>query len=245
MGLNLFNKLQKLKIHGYKNRLRVGLPEATFKAMFNPASLSMSHGNQFHNLQGINTTGRVARYSHTAPPKIKLDLVMDGTGVTDYGGVTVLGLGAASVATQIKTFMDLCFYMDGKLHEPKFLKIQWGTSLLKDFNCRLQSVDIEYTSFEKSGAPLHAVLKTTFVEDESPTTLALKAGKSSPDLSHVRVVKSGDTLPLLTKDIYGSSAHYLRVAEVNGLDDFRCLIPGQELLFPPSERESTGEAASQ
>lgn len=245
MGLNLFNKLQKLKINVYKNRLRIGLPEATFKVMFNPASLSMSHKNKFHNLQGINTTGRVARYSHTTSPTIKLDLVLDGTGVTDYGGATLLGLGTASVEAQIKKFMHLCFYMDGKIHEPKFLKIQWGTSLLDDFNCRLDSVDIEYTSFEKNGAPLHAVLKTTFVEDESPKTLALKAGKSSPDLSHVRVVKSGDTLPLLTKDIYGSSAYYLRVAEVNGLDDFRHLIPGQELFFPPLEGGSTGEAASQ
>lgn len=243
MGLNLFNKLQKLKINGYKNRLRIGLPEGTFKAMFNPASLSMSHKNKFHNLQGINTTGRKAMYSHTTSPTIKLDLVLDGTGVTDYGGETLLGLGAASVEAQIKTFLQLCFYMDGKIHEPRFLKIQWGTSLLEDFNCRLDSVDIEYTSFKKSGAPLHAVLKATFVEDESPTTLALKARKSSPDLSHVRIVKSGDTLPLLTKDIYGSSAQYIRVAEVNGLDDFRRLIPGQELFFPPLERESTIEAA--
>lgn len=245
MKLNIFNKLQKLKIHGYKNRLRIGLPTETFKAMFNPASLSMRHKNKYHNLQGINTTGRVARYSHTTSPEIKLDLVLDGTGVTDHGGATLLGLGTGSVAKQIERFMNLCFYMDGKIHEPKFLKIQWGDSLLEDFNCRLDSVDVEYTSFEKSGAPLRAVLKTTFIEDESPTTLALKARKSSPDLTHVRVVKSGDTLPLLTKDIYGSSAHYLRVAEVNGLDDFRRLIPGQELFFPPLERESTIETAAQ
>jgi nucleoid-associated protein YgaU len=47
------------------------------------------------------------------------------------------------------------------------------------------------------------------------------------------VVKSGDTLPLLAKEIYGSSEYYLRVAEVNGIDDFRNLTPGQQIIFPP------------
>jgi nucleoid-associated protein YgaU len=60
--------------------------------------------------------------------------------------------------------------------------------------------------------------------------------KSSPDLTHVRVVKAGDTLPLLTKAIYGSSRDYLRVAEHNGLDNFRDLTPGRRLVFPPLEQ---------
>ncbi|PON10328.1 hypothetical protein C2W62_50650, partial [Candidatus Entotheonella serta] len=75
----------------------------------------------------------------------------------------------------------------------------------------------------------------TFGEDLHPTKRARKEGKSSPDLSHTRLVKRGDTLPLLTKEIYGTSSHYLRVAQVNGLDDFRNLTPGQTLFFPPLE----------
>ena len=59
---------------------------------------------------------------------------------------------------------------------------------------------------------------------------------SSPDLTHRRVVVEGDTLPQLCREIYGSPEHYLRVAQVNGLDDFRDLSPGQELFFPPYER---------
>ena len=49
----------------------------------------------------------------------------------------------------------------------------------------------------------------------------------------VRHRQSGDTLPLLTKQIYGSPAAYLDVARFNGLDDFRTLTPGKEILFPP------------
>ncbi len=241
MPLNVFNKLQKLKINVYKNRLRYGVPNSTFTAMFNPTSISTSHTNKFSKLQGINTSGRTAKYSHSSSNDVKLDLVLDGTGVTDYGLTSLLGFGADSVSDQVKKFLDMCFYLDGDIHEPKFLKLQWGKGVLEDFDCRLQSVDIEYTLFDKSGAPLHAILKTTFIEDIDATKRAKKDGKNSPDLTHTRIVKSGDTLPLLSKEIYGSSQYYLRLAQVNGLDDFRNLTPGREIIFPPLDRNETIE----
>ncbi len=233
MSLNLFNKLQKLKINVYGNRLRIGLPQDTFTVMFNPTTISTQHENKFSKLQGINTSGRTAKYAYGRSKEVRLDLVLDGTGVTDFGISTLLGLGTKSVPDQIDQFLNLCFYMDGQIHEPKFLKLQWGEGVLADFDCRLQSADIEYTLFDKNGAPLHAVLKTVFVEDVDPSKRNRKDGKSSPDLSHTRVVKSGDTLPLLSKEIYGSSQYYIRVAQVNGIDDFRNLTPGQEIIFPP------------
>jgi len=79
----------------------------------------------------------------------------------------------------------------------------------------------------------NASITSAFVEDRTAQAIFREAGKSSPDLTHVRVVKSGDTLPLLCKEIYGSSQYYLRVAAHNGLDDFRNLLPGQTLSFPP------------
>ncbi|MCG8421907.1 MAG: hypothetical protein MJE77_28635 [Proteobacteria bacterium] len=235
MGLlNLF-KLEKVKIGVYGNRLRAGLPQKTFTVMFNPESFSMKHENVFQNLQGIQTSGRRAMYSHSRSDQLKLDLVIDGSGVTDYSLIRLLGLGSDSVSEQIDKFLELCFFMDGNIHEPKFLKLQWGDGPLKEFDCRLQSVDIKYTSFDRDGSPLRAELTTVFVEDlDSAKRLRLE-GKSSPDLSHSRVVKSGDTLPLLCKEIYGSSEYYIRVAEANQLDDFRNLTPGQELVFPPLE----------
>jgi hypothetical protein len=37
----------------------------------------------------------------------------------------------------------------------------------------------------------------------------------------------------MTERIYGDSKYYLEVAKINGLINFRQLIPGQELFFPP------------
>ena len=142
-------------------------------------------------------------------------------------------MGADSVTEQIDDLLGMCFYMDGELHEPKYLTIQWGDGPLQDFDCRLESVDITYTSFDKSGAPLRADLKTVFVEDLDPEKRAKRDGKSSPDLSKTRIVKSGDTLPMLSKEVYGSAHHYIRLAQINRLDDFRNLKPGQRIVFPP------------
>lgn len=97
----------------------------------------------------------------------------------------------------------------------------------------MKTLEITYKLFDEAGDPIRAELNVVFVEDKSAETISREAGKTSPDLTHIRVVKSGDTLPLLCKEIYGSSSYYLRVAADNKLDDFRNLVPGQRLFFAP------------
>lgn len=216
--------LEKLKISAYTDSKREK-DGKTFEVMFNPASFSVNYQNIFQKYRGINTSGQTANYSHSKSDALRLKLILDGTR---------LPLLSASVKDRIDKFLDLCFSMDGTIHQPKFLKIDWG--VLNGFECRLQSVDIEYTSFDRDGMPLRAELTTVFIEDLDPVKRAKKDAKESPDLTHTRIVKSGDTLPLLTRDVYGSSAYYMRVAQVNALDDFRNLTPGQTLFFPPLDK---------
>jgi nucleoid-associated protein YgaU len=58
----------------------------------------------------------------------------------------------------------------------------------------------------------------------------------SPDVTHLRTVMAGDTLPLMCFRIYGDSRYYSEVAKVNNLDHFRRLQPGEALMFPPLEK---------
>ena len=235
MGLDFF-ELQKLKIISYTDERRDRRSEVEpFEVMFNPDSISVAHANNFSEQEVINTQGQ-PHYASQAADRLSLNLVVDGTGVADFGITKLLGMGTKSVSDQITSFLQVCFRSDGQIHEPRYLKIQWGTGVLQDFNCRLESVDIEYSLFDRSGAPLHAQLRTNFIGDSDLLRIALQERKSSPDLSHRRIVKSGDTLPLLSKEIYGSSHYYLRVAQVNNLDDFRNLTPGQEIIFPPLDK---------
>jgi hypothetical protein len=230
MALDIF-KLEKLRIKAYKSRERSdGDLVGEFEAMFNPESFSQKYGIQYGRRQGLNSSDQQATYSRSKPSSLKLNLVLDGTNVNEMG---ILQLGPQkTVSDRINEFLDLTFRMNGEIHEPNYLKAEWGDLT---FLGRLGSVDITYNSFNPDGKPLRAELNVTLVSDTPTRRRLAQENKESADLTHTRTVKDGDSLPLLCMKIYGSSAHYLRVAQANKLDNFRNLIPGQEIVFPALE----------
>ena len=231
MGLlNLF-KLEKLKIKAYEDPKRAR-PRSEFEAMFNPASFQQSYAIAWDQKQGPGSSGAEMDYAWSDPQKLTLDLILDGTGVHEFGFNL---LRRRLVKDQVRNFLDVAYSFQGNTHQPNYLNVAWGTL---DFDCRLQNVDVSYTAFERDGTPLRAELKVTFIGDKEAGRRAKEERRSSPDLTHSRTIRQGDTLPLLTREIYGSPKHYLAVARWNGLDDFRNLSPGQTLLFPPLERLS-------
>jgi nucleoid-associated protein YgaU len=112
------------------------------------------------------------------------------------------------------------------------VRLLWGSLI---FFGRMTSMSTQYTLFKASGEPLRAKVDLQFVGTMSKSESQLVANRSSPDLSHVVVVRDGDTLPLLCNRIYGDSSYYPEVAQANGLAGFRELLPGQRLVFPPLE----------
>ena len=131
------------------------------------------------------------------------------------------------------------FEFNGNIHSPNFLRLQWGKQFI--FDCRLTKLKLEYTLFAPDGTPLRAKAGSSFTEYTNKVELAKEENKTSPDLSHVRVVKAGDTLPLLCAEIYGASEYYPQVAAANDIVDFRNLAEGTSIVFPPlsSERQAS------
>lgn len=227
---NLF-KLAKLKIRAYKKQSRAESSFlGTFEAQYNPESLSITYETSLQTEPGIGRHSGRAKFTKNRQKTLNVKLVFDGTGVSDYGGANL----QKRVASRIEKFLELCRKPDGSTHEPPYLKLSWGHGVfVAGYPCRLKSATINYLSFDRDGSPLHAEVEAVFVEDRNPATSNQEDGFNSPDLSHKRTVIAGQSLPMLCQEIYGSPAYYLRVAEVNGLDDFRVLTPGQELIFPP------------
>jgi nucleoid-associated protein YgaU len=226
-------KLAKLKIEAYNSRRRrTGDLVGTFVAMFNPASFSQGYEIKYGSGQGYNSTNKKVDYARSKPSELTLKLLLDGTGVDELAASDATG--GQKVSDRVKKFLDLTFRMNGKIHEPNYLVVKWGDLI---FSCRLQSVGITYTNFNRDGTALRAELEISLISDIEVKKRTREEGKSSPDLTHRRIVRLGDTLPLLTKEVYGSSANYLLVAQANGLDDFRNLTPGQELVFPAFQSE--------
>jgi len=230
MGLNLF-KLEKLKIKAYGKATRNEPPSKTFEAMFNPSSFKRSYKTNWHykEQQPINNSAPELVYTSSDPGRLVIDLLLDGTGVDQMGVMTLLGSNT-TVSKRITKFLDVAYDYDGKAHEPNCLVVEWGSL---NFPCRLESVDINYTNFDRDGTPLRAELAASFISDEEAERTLAKEDKKSPDLTHVRIAREGDTLPLLASAVYGSSAYYLDVARFNKLDNFRSLTAGQQIVFPP------------
>jgi len=226
MAFDLF-KLEKLKICAFDDVERGDKPVLEFEAMFNPTSYSQTYAIEWARQQGVNSTGTELTYSRSLPGELTLDLVVDGTGVNEMGIVAVT---QKSVSERVQELLDVTFNYNGAIHESNYLIVTWGKL---SFSCRLSSLTVNYTRFNRDGAPLRAELKVSLVSDESNKKRAQQEQRTSPDLMHSRIVREGDTLPLLTKEIYGSSARYLDVARYNELDHFRSLTPGREILFPP------------
>jgi hypothetical protein len=123
---------------------------------------------------------------------------------------------------------------NGDVHRTNFLKVAWGSMPVR--RCVLKSASIAYKLWKPSGVPLRAVITASFVDNSDDKTRVAKEKKSSPDLTHVRTVLAGQTLPALCTSIYGVPDHYVEVARRNGLDQFRNLVPGTRLVFPPLEK---------
>jgi hypothetical protein len=220
-------KLEKFTVEGFDGADRAGLAPK-FEAQFNPAHIRWNYGISWSCGRTINSSGHQQSYEYSKAPELSVTLTIDGTNVDAMG---FYAFAAATVEDRIKQFKKVAYDYRGDKHEPPYLRVSWGS--LESFDCRLHSFSVTYTLFDRDGTPLRAEIATRFIGDVLAAKLAKLQQKSSPDLTHSRIVRSGDTLPLLSKDIYGSSERYLDVARYNGLDDFRKLMPGQELLFPP------------
>jgi nucleoid-associated protein YgaU len=226
-------KLEKLKIFAFTDdKRKKEINGSPFEAMFNPQTISQTNSNLFKPGEAIGGATQNPIFIRTMPSDLRLNLLLDGTGVEKMGLVNLFSR-TETVQDRIKSFLAIAYQPQSATHEPSYLSVNWGDV---SFNCRLTSITTNYTSFERNGSPLRAELDLTLTADDDVAKQQSKAGFTSPDVSHARLVRGGDTLPLLTRDVYGSTAYVPSVARANGLDHIRGLQPGQTLIFPPLAR---------
>jgi hypothetical protein len=195
-----------------------------FEAFVNPNEITLSYEMEYDSAQGSGTTGSRMEFKKVKPGDMSLTFFLDGTGASGR---------ALDVQDKIAEFQAVTGY-DGSIHRPNYLKVVWGTLQVK--RCVLKSATIAYKLFKPDGVPLRAVITANFTDNSDDQTRVALAQDESPDLTHVRLVKAGDTLPLLCYQIYGDPAYYLEAARVNRLDQFRVLRPGTHIVFPPLEK---------
>lgn len=193
------------------------------KVTINPASYNRSfeavtrNSNCNKTADGQQATQKIVDFTE----KIDFELWFDSTGAIP---------GSRDVAEDIEWLRENLSQYDGDIHSTRFVRLSWGGL---QFEGQLKNMTVNYLYFNRNGDPLRAKATLNFEELVDQKVQARKKNPKSPDLTHVRTIRDGDTLPLLCYEIYNNPAYYIQVAEANGLSNFTNIQAGQIIYFPP------------
>lgn len=226
-------ELKKMKIYAYTDvdleedhLAEMDGLENPYTALINPEGYTVDLKYEFQSEQGLGTTGADQKFIARKPKEMAFEFLFDNTGIID-------GAPKENVAAEVENFRKFLMDYDGNAHQPRFFKFAWGTDLFKG---RCASLNIAYKLFNPDGSPIRAICKVTLKEATDEELRVREQNDSSPDLTHYRRIKEGESLPWMCYRIYGDSRYYIEVARVNKLSNFRYLPPGTELFFPPLEK---------
>lgn len=215
--------LVKLKIAAYEDPACIAKKKGEISAFINPSTYKRNYKSFYENSKELDANAPTQIFKRVEESDLNLSFFVDGTGVVPLGKY-------ASVDDYIDAFVSLVSGFKGNIHRPFFLLITWGRL---NFTGVCTSLDVTYNLFTPDGKALRATIDVVLTESVDYKTKAKEAAKSSPDLTHMRIVKAGDTLPLMAYRIYGDSSHYVEVAKKNGLSSFNAIKPGDVLYFHP------------
>ena len=223
-------KLEKLKIIAFKNADYSDAPadQESMEALLNPETYALDYKVEYQDGQGQGTSSSQQRFTVKKPEEFSFELLLDSSGIID-------GSKKENIEEDITKLRDLLLKYEGDIHEPRHFQVIWGTFLFKG---RCTGLNINYKLFNPDGSPTRALCKVSFIGSIEDNLRTAEERRESPDMTHYRMFKAGDSLPMLCYQIYGSSGYYLQIARINKLSSFRSIDPGTELIFPPLSKNT-------
>jgi len=209
----------------FKNKLK----EEPYSVMINPESFKRGMSISYKSEQAKGSTASAGKFDKMKPEKYSFEFIVDGTGVI-AGSNKANTNPKEDVTANIEHFLKVVYNYISSAHRPPFVEIEYCELIMR---CVLDSLDISYTMFHPDSRPLRAKISCSFTSVMSPEIEAKKKDDQSPDITHKRVMKEGESLIELANNIYESNIYYIDVAEKNQLNTFRRIKPGTEIYFPP------------
>ncbi|HEY9046127.1 MAG TPA: LysM peptidoglycan-binding domain-containing protein [Ohtaekwangia sp.] len=195
-----------------------------FYALVNPENYSIDLKMEAKGGQGQGTSSKQVKFSFKQPEEFTFEFLFDNTGIIDGKPLK------DGIHEKLQELQDLVFKLDGKVHEPRHVHVIWGKL---DFKGRVTGMTISYKLFKADGTPIRASVKVTIKKSIPEKEANAGDRKQSPDLTHRRILKQGESLPWLCDIIYGDPKYYIQVAKANRIANFRNIPVGTEIYFPP------------
>ena len=225
----MLGPLEKMKILSFKDaeRKQPAIPPA-FPVLVNPESYGMEHAIEYEVDETVRAedgseSTTTLKYKKTPPNTFSCQLIFDATGILD-------GVSRPDVVAETELFKKFLLGVNSDTHDMHHFTLIWGTMIFKG---RVTSLNYTFKLFTPDGRPTRATAEVAFKGSFSDKLGELINNLLSPDLTHRRTVRAGDTLANLCQEVYGSLNHLQQVARHNGLHSYRDLPVGRELAFPP------------
>jgi len=242
MSVPTTGQLEKLTIIAFTDAaLTKEKPNGSFVVMFNPNTFSVNHTNSYDQFPQAGKGVSDQKQDKRNPRTLSMELFFDGTNVSPSVGKSKKASahevtdadGKGIVDASVESFLKIAYDIDSTEHRTSFLVFVWGNFF---FAGVLESANVTYSLFAQNGKSLRAKISISVKEHITDKKLNAELNLQSPDLTQSRTVISGDTLPNLAEKIYRDESLYLELARVNNLHNYRKLVPGQKLIFPPIEK---------
>ena len=184
--------------------------------LFNPTDLSVDRSSQYATMPVPGLAMPILQYIRGESDILHLELFLDRI---DQGSDIEANL------VELQNFVTI----DSALHAPPVVQFAWGQFA---FTGVVTSLRQKMTLFSEDGRTLRARLTLTLRSYKSAEVQLRELKLSSPDRSHVRVLREGETLAHIAHEAYGDPRMWRPIADANGIERPRFVAPGTPLRIP-------------
>lgn len=215
--------MDKVIIRSYTDKNYTEQYKGDICLQINPSELKFEKGIKYRKDMQLGALGGTAVFDSYNEQTFAFETTLDATGVLPEDE------DVANVQDLIDELEDHLYLYNSEGHRPPYVMIVWGEVI---FRGQLSKMETQFTMFGANGLPLRAKVSLAFCGFMPDAEERKRAGKSSPDMSHIVVLQAGETIASVCQRIYGDSLLVDEVAKLNGLSGFRKVVAGTELLFP-------------
>ncbi len=197
--------------------------EGKLVCQFNPESMTINKSNKWAFRTDIGDSTPEAVFSGGDAGCFTLELLFDTTASGDDVRRSYFNL--------IKIAMVKPSENDDGKGEPRQVVVQWGKFI--SYVAVVESVNQVFSFFKADGTPLRANVTVTLREVFDKAKLPPQNPTSRTEVRRTWVVEKGQRIEWIAHRVYGTTAAWRHLADVNNLMNPAMLRPGQILKIVP------------
>jgi Contractile injection system tube protein len=186
------------------------------EVLFNPTDVSVDHGSHYAAMPVPGLAMPILQYIRGESDVLHLELFLDRL---DQNRDVEKDL------QDLQTFV----LIDSALHAPPVVEFTWAKFA---FEGVITSLRRKMTLFSEDGRILRARLTLSLRSYRSAEVQLRELKLASPDRTHVRVMREGETLAHIAHEVYGDPRMWRPIALANGIERPRFVEPGTPLWIP-------------